>query len=233
MNITEDQLFDYIKCPAFYDMKYNKNFKTEEYKSVNEFLKPVANFYFTSIFNKRVPSGAELKGKWDTICRKNPIHIDTKKNIEGMGLLINLERWGNNNKLYLAEFNTGYTVKIGDIEVRGTIGPVQATMDKQLILIDPKFVARCPEQSEIDRKLKYTLDCLAFKEAYKHEINAIKVVHIKNLVEMYTTRDRLDFDRLESTVKGVVNGIESDVYYPRETSFCNSCSLKQYCKYWT
>lgn len=232
MKITDEQLFDYITCPAYYDMKYNKNIPTQGQPTMQKLLDKVSRYFFSNLLNKKVCTMDELKKKWDKTCEQNKEYINSRKNLEGMNYIINFARWAADNKVVLVDFESDYTVIVDDIQVQGTIGPVAALPGRKCELISSRFSNREPEQTDIDKKLKYTLDCLAFKQAYNHDISAIKVIHFKNGKELTTNRTQLDYDRLLSTIRGVANGIGSDSYYPRESVFCSQCEMKLYCKYW-
>lgn len=233
INITDKQLFDYITCPAYYDMKYNKGIKTEEKVTMQKLLDKVTRYFFTNLLNKRICTMDELKRKWDKVCEQNKDFINSKRNLEGMNYIINFARWAANNNIVLADFESDYTIRVGDTSVKGTLGPVAALPGRKCELLSPRFSSREPEQNDIDKKLKYTLDCLAFKEAYNHSISAVKVIHHKNNKEFITNRTQLDYDRLTSTINGVANGIQAKAFYPRESVFCSNCDLKLYCKYWS
>lgn len=233
MNISENQLFDYITCPAYYDMKYNKRLGYKEEPTMQKLLDNVSRHFYSNLLNKKVCSMEELKKKWDSICDNNKEFINSKRNLEGMNYIINFARWASNNRIMLADFDSSYTVSVDDIQVNGTLGPISVLPGRKCELIVNRFSNREPDQYDIDKKLKYTLDCYAFKDAYQHDISAVKVIHFKNNKEFLTQRTQSDYDRLISTIRGVANGISSEAYYPRENIFCSSCEMKPYCKYWS
>lgn len=233
MNLTENQMFDYIACPAYYDMKYNKKINVQKEPTMQRLLDNVTRHFYSNLLNKKICSMDELKRKWDSVCSKNEEYINSKRNLEGMNYIINFARWAANNKVVLVDFESDYTVTVDDIKVHGSIGPVAALPGKKCELIVSRFSNREPDQYDLDKKLKYTLDCYAFREAYQHDIDAIRLVHFKNGKEFTSLRNQNDYDRLESTIKGVANGIRSEAFYPRESSFCSSCVMKHFCKFWT
>lgn len=232
MTLTDQQMFDYITCPAYYDMKYNKSIKIKEEPTMQKLLDQVCRYFYTNLLNKKVCTMDELKRKWDKICEQNSQYINSKKNIEGLNYIINFARWAADNRLVLIDFESDYEVYANGVIVKGTIGPVVALPGRKCELISSRFSNREPNQTDIDKKLKYTLDCLAFKQAYNHDISAIKVVHFKNNKEFTTNRTQNDYERLASTMVGVANGIRSGSYYPRESVFCSQCEMHPYCKYW-
>lgn len=232
MKITENQMFDYITCPAYYDMKYNKKINVQKSPTMQRLLDNVTSYFYSNLLNKRVCSMDELKRKWDSVCKNNEEHINSKRNLEGMNYIVNFARWVSENKIVLVDFESDYVIRIDDIEVYGTIGPVAALPGRKCELIVNRFSNREPDQYDLDKKLKYTLDCYAFKEAYNHNIDAIRLIHFKNKKEFTSVRNQTDYDRLEATIKGVANGIRSESFYPRESSFCSSCEMKHFCRFW-
>lgn len=233
MDITENQLFDYITCPAYYDMKYVKRINAKKGPTMQRLLENVSNHFYTNLLNKKICSMDELKRKWDSVCNKNKDYINSKRNLEGINYIVNFARWASDNRIVLVDFQSDYTVNIDNIRVHGTIGPVAALPGRKCELIVNRFSNREPDQHDLDKRLKYTLDCYAFKEAYNHNIDAIRLVHFKNNKEFTSSRSQMDYDRLESTIKGAANGIRSEAFYPRESNFCSSCEMKSYCKYWS
>lgn len=233
MLITEDQLFDYITCPCYYDMKYNKRIPFSKELTMQSLLNQVARYFYSNLLNKKICTMDDLKRKWDSIYEKNKEFINSKRNIEGMNYIINFARWASENKIILADFDSTYSIFLDGIEIQGNIGPISVLPGKRCELLSNRFSNREPNQNDIDKHLKYTLDCYAFKNAYNHEISAVKIIHFKNNKEFTTQRTQTDYDRLCSTINGVAKGISSGAYYPRESVFCSSCPLKNYCKYWS
>lgn len=230
--MKEEELFDYIKCPAYYDMKYNKNIPMEKEINMQYLLNNIAKYFYSNLLNKKICSMDELKRKWDHVCQANKQYIDSKKNIEGLNYIINFAKWSANNNLLLADFDSKYKINIGESSIEGAMSAISILPGKRCELIINKFSNQAPDQYNIDKNIKYTLDCYAFKRLYNYDISIIKIIHHKNNSEFITQRTENDFERLKSTIKGVELGIKHNSYYPRETVFCRSCFYKQYCKYW-
>lgn len=232
MEISEEQFFDYIKCPAFYDMKYVKKIPCEENKTMQKLLNDVSNYFYTNLLNKKICTMAELKNKWDSICSANIDFIDSKKSIEGINYIVNFARWVSDKRIILVDFASQYKIHTEAITIVGMLNPIVAVPGRKLELIDSRFSNKEPNQLELDKKLKYTMDTLAFRNAYTKPIDAIKIINFKNNKEFTTNRTKNDYDRLMSTIENVGVGINHNVFYPRETSFCSSCEYRHYCKYW-
>ena len=81
MNIKEKELFDYINCPLFYDLAYNKHIPIKDNISMQTLLDTVTHYFYSNLINGKVCTMDELKNKWDSICEQNKYYIDSKKNL--------------------------------------------------------------------------------------------------------------------------------------------------------
>ena len=52
MRITEQQLFDYIECPAKYHIKYNMKIDIPEEVHLSKLLNSVSNFFYLNLHLK-------------------------------------------------------------------------------------------------------------------------------------------------------------------------------------
>lgn len=232
MKLTEQQLFEYIFCPARYDIKFNKKIDIEEHISMPILLNKVSRYFFVNLLNGKIPSIQELKSKWDSICTANLERVDAKTNIEGWGLIINMINWASRNKIVVLDMDTMYNISIGDVELSGQMGTILAAGNNKMELFVPNFSNKTPDQTEVDMKLKYTVDMYAFEKTYNRELQGIHIKTFKNDKDLYSYRTHPDFIRLEDTITGVANGIKANAFYPRENVLCGSCRAREYCKYW-
>lgn len=234
MNLKEQELFDYITCPAYYDMKHNKKLGFTEEPTMSKLLNQIPRHFYSNMFNnKKICTMDDLKKKWDSICSKHKDFINSKRNLDGINYIINFARWNGEHQPIIADYGSSYIIEVEDTYLVGELSPVRVLPGKKCELLINRFSSREPEQYSIDKQLKYTLDCYAFKEAYNHDISAIKIIHHKNNKMFVTQRTQIDYDRMRSTIIGVSEGIKAKAYYPRESVFCQSCEMKQYCKYWS
>ena len=75
LELTEQQMFDYIYCPALYDFKYNKNVVLEKPKKISDLVNQVCNYFFMYIIEfKKVPSLAMLSNKYEKLYLKDKRH---------------------------------------------------------------------------------------------------------------------------------------------------------------
>lgn len=236
MVITEQQLFDYIMCPALYDVKHNKNIKIDEPISMTRLLSKVSKYFYTTLLNGSVPSSSDLKKKWDSICNQHPGYMDSKKNLEGISLIMKLLQWASSEQIRVADIDSQYRLmfktNIGPVELVGTMGTILAIPKERFELLITDFSSKVPDQTLVDMKLKYTIDSYAFQGVYNRRVDGIKIHNVKNAKDFLTFRSEDDFSRLERTIANVAQCIKSNLYYPRESVMCSTCTTKDYCKAW-
>jgi hypothetical protein len=232
MKITEQQMFDYMFCPAKFEMRYIRRIDIPEPVTMQRLLNKIAKYFYLNLFNGKVCTMNEVKNKWDSICVTYPEFIDQKKAILGWGLIINLLKWASGNQISILDVDTQYHIVRDGIELVGCMEPILLFDNKTELLVN-HFGDKYPDKTEIDMKLKYTLDCLAFKSTYNKELNGIHIRAVKLDKDIYTTRTEPDFRRLETTIKNVGKAIKNEIFYPRENNLCSVCNAREYCKYWT
>ena len=237
MVITEQQLFDYISCPALYDFRHNKNIRIIDPVSMPKLLKKVAKYFYFNLLGGKVPSGNDLKKKWDSICNINPDYIDAKKNLEGLGFIMKLLQWASGEQIIVIDIDSQYNLNLsststGPIELIGNMGTILALPGDSYELLVTDFSNKLPDQTLVDMKLKYTLDNYAFKSVYKKPIAGIRIRNVRHAKDYLTTRTDDDYRRLEATVINVSRCIKDNIYYPRESIMCVPCTAKDYCKVW-
>ena len=235
LNLTENQLFNYIKCPIHYDTTYNKKFTLPEKPTMNLLLKKIWNLFCINLVNGTVLSKAVLKNKWDIVCEKNPDIITESKCLAGLGALMKMYAWAEQEELRIADINIPYNISFNrgrdSVNINGEIGAVAINAKNNLSLIDIDFNDRLTNQSMIDMKLKYTMDIYAMKALYNKDVG-IRIHNIKHNKDWYSIRIPEDMERLKHTVLNVGYCINSKMFYPRESVFCLNCELLHYCKAW-
>jgi len=232
VNLTEQQLSEYIQCPAKFDIVYNKKIEIEEPINLTKLLSKAIKFFYVNLFNEKVISLNELKSKWDSICRMHPTYIDADKNIKGWSMLTNVYNWAAENKIYIADIDTSYKIVYQDVALTGNMEPILVTKNKKYEILYTNFANRVPDQMSLDMNLKLTINSCAFKEVHRKEIEGVKIYVAKNNSIMLSKRSAVDYRRLESTVKAVAESVKHNIYYPRESTLCQGCAARPYCRYW-
>lgn len=233
--ITEEELFSYIKCPINYEITYIRKFTPKETVSMNVLLNKVFKVFCTHLMNGKIMSTNDLKIKWDRICESYPEYINPQRSLDGLGLLMKMWNWAAEVELQIIDMGLPYTIgsKFQDkvIELDGCIGIIAKDLMQNFYLLDMDFGNKYTEQAFLDMKLKYTIDCYAFKELYNKDLH-VKIHNVKNNKDFFTDRHEDDFKRMKATIANVGGSVLNKMFYPRETSFCKSCNLLNFCKMW-
>lgn len=232
MKLTEQQLFDYIHCPAKYHIKYVMKIDIAEPISVNKLLNTMARYFYLQLFNGKVPTFDELRKKWDSLCDTYSHYMDNKKVLAGWGQVVKFAQWAEREKIIVGDVEAKYMFPVDTVQFYGNIDTILVKPNKDIDLLTTSFSERNIDKTDIDMKLKHTMEYVGFKALYGVEPNGIKIHSVKYDQDLFTNRTEPDIIRLRDTIKNVSKSIEQGIYYPRESSFCSSCTARQYCKYW-
>lgn len=233
MKLTEQQLFDYIYCPIKYYLKYEKKIIVEEEITTNKLLNKIAKYFYTSVVNEKLPTLNQMKSKLDSICEQHKDIITPKKSIEMWGKVYSFYNWACDNKISVIDANARYVINVGEHILEGTMNPINIVDNQRLESLIINFSNRIPDQLEVDTKLKYTIDTIAFNNSNEElKIIGTKIHLLQKNKDIITMRNETDFKRLKSTVSNVAKSIENKLYYPRETHMCTSCNYRAYCRAW-
>lgn len=232
MKMTEQELFDYMRCPAYYDMKNIRMIPLQEEKTSKELLDTVGKYFFVNLFSGRFVSTSEMKKKWDVLCQQNEDTMTIKKTMEGMGLLMKFYNWAEREKLVVLDIGSRYTLNVGDVEVSGDTGVIVSDGQggQELIIVD--FGSRAQDQTIVDMKLKYTMQAYAFQKLNNKLLRGIRVHNVKYDKVIHTDRSHDDFARLETAINGVGRSLEEKIFYPTE-GMCITCPGKVFCRHWS
>lgn len=233
MRLTEQQLFDYCYCPVKYYLRHKAKIEVAEPPTTNKLLTQVAKYFYTCVRNGKPPTLKQMQSKLDAICEANKEHIDAKRSVELWSYTYNFYNWACDNEIAVVDTDTKYTLAIGEHIIEGSMHPIAVTKDNQLELLLVNFSGKTPNQLELDTKLKYTIDMLAWNRANKDmQIVGTRMHLVKQNKDLYTTRSINDYERLKSSINGIAKSIQYELYYPRETYMCNSCAYRNYCRAW-
>ena len=233
--ITEEQVFNYIRCPLHYDTVYNKKIVLEKEKTFYGLLKKLATKFLTLLSSGKVMTSSSLKSAWDKIYEQNQDVIPQNRMLEGLDLLMKMYRWAEKVELRVVDQKIPYSIgidsRIGRIDFRGHIDCVAADKDNDLYLLVLDFGNRMPNQTFLDMKVKFSLDSLALNRVY-NKWAGIKVHYVKGDKDFYTVRKQEDYNRVETAISNIAYSIQQNIFYPRESVFCSSCDMSNFCRAW-
>ena len=233
--LTETQIFDYIKCPLRYDSQYNLKIVPENHPSFAQLLNVATSAFLLSLMSNKVMSTGLLKRKWDIICEEHQDITSPQTCLDGLTALINMYRWAENEQLIVSDLKIPFTYAgVPNLFVTGEIeGAIVPVKRKSFEILYLDYGYKYPDQALIDTKLKYTMDWVAFKTLYpKQRLAGIRIHHVKSAKDWYTVRAKEDFLRLREAVRNIAVSIKNRLFYPRENVMCSSCDMKLYCRVW-
>lgn len=232
MHITETELFEYLKCPIRYNT-VKKNGEVDIKKSSMKLATLALNQWISASCNGLKADSNVLKSKWDKLSEKNKYDLTARKIIETWGLLYSTYRYITNYNIKFMDVNMSYNIEMPGTGVTLT-GNLPPLIDKgsYIEIFITTFDRVLPDRTEIDSKLKHTIDAYAIKNMFNKDV-VITYFCPAQGTSIQSLRSQRDFDRLESILKMVSFCIDNDIIYPRETFLCKSCSLRNICKSWT
>lgn len=228
ITISEQKFFEYMYCPIRYDF-ICKGFAPTD-TSINKHIYGVIKSLYLSTLDKTYTTITPMKNKWDKIAFDN--QLDSKKVLEGTGNIINAFNYITQNNLRFSDVDTSYLLEVpgSKIIIQGQLDPI-IDRGTHIEVFISHFNKKQPDKSDIDKKLKHTIDAYIIKKIYGKD--AIFKYHCFTTGKEYiTTRSTRDFNRLEKIVTQVGNALDNNIIYPRETFMCNNCCYLDLCKAW-
>lgn len=232
MDVTEQQLFDFINCPVLYDIKHNKQLPLEESVGFQDIMRKVSRFFYLKLSLGEVPSLAELKRKLDTAFKPYAGVIDDKLLIKAMQYLVKLYEWAKEEQLVVVDIDSPYAITSGHHKLEGISGIFVAGKNDRDELLITSFSDKLPQEDLNTLKLKYTIDAYAYRLKYGKDIGGIRIHSVKYNKDLFTYRKNSDYERLFSTIRSVGVSLEQDLYYTRDYFGCANCPARNLCKYW-
>lgn len=233
--ISEEKLFDYMRCPVYYGIKYAPNhIKVKPPVTMAKLLNQVINAFCIKLMNGEVMRLDIMKRKWDMLCSQNPDKMNNEKIREGMGHLYRFYEYAAEKEIRVADIGSTYTIRVQDgkdyYEYKGSLGIILADHNNEPQNLRIDFGTRLTDQADIDQDLKITLDHLGFYQLYGRPLNGTLVHHSRRNRDYYTTRDiPSNKKRCEAIIRNVGKSIRQNIWYPHETPLCPSCTVRDFC----
>ena len=233
IEITEDQLVDYITCPNLFYLKYVNSIRPKTHISVKSILLSTRDKLLYQILDGKFIDGNKYVNDFVKECQNNNFLSTNRSVLHGMRKLNIFHGWCIKNQLVLADMGTEFELPFpkDNAILKGNFGIIRYR-NQHLELLAVDFTDRDPDQALLDISLRYTLQSYAIKRLVpKYELSGVRVLAVRQdrINEFETFRTPLDYERLEDTVSMVIKAIRNEVYYPRETFDCARCPVKIYC----
>ena len=233
LEVTTEQLVDYIQCPNLFYLKYVNCIRPKTHISVKSILNSTRDKLLYQILDGKYPDGGKYVNDFIKECQEHNFLTTNRAVLQGMRKLNIFHEWCVRNQLLLADVGTEFELPFpkDNAILKGTFGIIRYH-NKHLELLGVDFTDRDPDQALLDISLRYTLQSYAVKRLVpKYDLSGVRVLAVRQdrIKEFETFRTELDYERLEDTVSMVIKAIRNEVYYPRETFECARCPVKLYC----
>ena len=247
IDLTEQQFFDYIRCPALYDMKYNHKLLINKPVTIKDILQKATLAYYNltiqRVQNNESPvSFKTLTKKYESFYKPYKDIFNKDDYIEGLMALQNFFDYMESIKLAVFNINSAYKITYKDVSLQGILNPIAVNQKKQLEFLIMNYSNRTPDTLEGELKLKYTIDQLAFNKSNRdlqvnglriHTIKKVKKVKkVKKDTDLLIAKNDNDFNRFYSTLYNVGQAIQNNIYFVRDDHMCSSCLYRHQCKAW-
>lgn len=236
-DITEDQLFDYLYCPIYYQLKYkHARFLVDRPPTMNRLLNQIVRGFCIKLRDGIVEPLPVLRRRWDMLCKKYPSYLNNQRIREGIADLNKVYNWAYANELRIANVGSNYTLLARDgqdeITYHGTLGIIIANHNNipENLVFD--FSKTVQDQALLDLKLKTTFEHIGFYALYNNKLTlaGTRIHNVKHGKDSYTTRDIMsELPRIKKIIINVFRAIQNEIWYPHETPLCKSCNVRDFC----
>jgi RecB family exonuclease len=256
MELTLQQIHDYLNCPMEYNMKHELQLKVEDTESIRykrAVHKTISYLYFSAM-GGFMPSAKQMKDKWATIWaeerdgkqnlkemvfkeRKWVDQFGTKNDkhiIKGFELIHNFYHLNKENHGVPIAVDHEFRVPIAGVTVTGNFELIRESIDKSspnrfIEIVDFKTGSEATDMFLVNNDLNLTVMSYAFRNLFQAKEDRLTYNYLKTGKEIYTSRTDKHFDRMKAIVEGVAEGIASKRFYPRQSFMCKACPLKDAC----
>lgn len=261
MELTFNQIYDYAKCPLIFKFRHMLGIEipTNLYEQFDKALiKSILYFYYRIMDGGTVITSHQLKKRWEAFWGEEdfnpqefiltPVHGNTPagghKNrrpsaearrrsflLRGWSVLNNFHRNNKDNPGTPVAVDLGFTAQLGNHQLSDTIDLARRIDDKtEIVILNTRQSP--PDDFDIRNDLKTTFQVYGFRNIFNTTEDLITYYYLEKGKKMETVRVQRDFDRMESIIDNIVRAIELDIWFPRQTFYCNTCHFQGMCTQW-
>lgn len=259
MDLHLDEIHTYLACPAKYKFKFVDNIPMPPNSSVQfrKAIHETTYFFFYCAMNSWVPKPAQMKDKWASIWNQNNQMVDpmslilktsqsemakktrgTKKvdqyHMKGMEMIHNFYHFNHANPGSVILVDQPYRLALDDVNIIGKFELIREILDatdgkRYIEIVDFKTSDEPMDPFLVKHDFNLTLASLAFRNLFQSTEDRLKYHYLKTGRDIITVRRENDFNRAKATVKGVVNGIKNEDFYPKQSFACKTCEFRDVC----
>jgi len=123
-----------------------------------------------------------------------------------------------------------------------SIGYYKEMIEKDLIeeddtIVEFKTSYQTMNQKDINNHLQLTTYSYAYEILYQKPPKCLKVVNFvktkkPKMIVLETKRDKNDYQRFFSLASQILKGIQSKIFFPRQSFMCKDCEYGEHCRAW-
>jgi putative RecB family exonuclease len=132
-----------------------------------------------------------------------------------------------------------FELPLGGLPIfQGYIDLIEQDANGRVTIVDMKTSAKKPSNSNVDDNLQLTAysfgaEALGFNVYnMKFRLDVLTKTKSPELVKLETSRTDKDRDRFIRLVYSIWNGIQREVFYPKQDWHCSQCAWATYCADW-
>jgi CRISPR/Cas system-associated exonuclease Cas4 (RecB family) len=259
MDISIDEIMEYLFCPTRYNLRYRYDIPIEREENV-EYKKAIhktISYLYYSMLGERLPSAKQMKDKWASIWtesttgqqnfkdklfedrgsrdpRKTTRTKSDKYIIEGYEMIHNFYHFNQDDFGIPIAVDKEFRVPVGNINITGKFELIRESIDKStsnrfIEIVDFKTGPEEKDQFMIQNDFRLTIMSYAFRNLFNSEEDRLVLNYLKTGSQVYTTRGEKDYSRMKAIIEGVAEGIVNERFYPRQSFMCKSCPFKDAC----
>ena len=110
-------------------------------------------------------------------------------------------------------------------------------IEKDGTIIELKTSKQTMNHSDIDNHSQLTAYSYAYEMLYRKPPRLLKLVDFvktkkPRVIVLETSREKLDYQRFFNLAREILKGIQSQVFFPRQSFMCKDCEYTEPCKAW-
>lgn len=233
IELTDKQLEQYIQCPNLFYIRNVAGILSKSRVTIRSIAEKHKDRMFYTLMDGKIPDIDTVLIEFSKDCMeyKYPVtHRDVQKASNQLVVLFN---WLVGNRVQIGDIGTPFEVTFpkANVIIKGNFGALRYINDKlELLAVD--FSAKDPSQDLVDISIRYTMQAYAVhKLVPKYDLSCVRALTVRynRVQELFSYRDRRNFERLEHTIENVANALRNNIFYPRETFECMRCPVRAYC----
>lgn len=233
IELTEDQLEDYIKCPNLFYIRHVNNILPRKQITIRTITEKYVNQMFYTLMDGKIPNIDHVLLDFSKECMEHKYPAINRDVQKASNQIVTLFNWLISNRIQIADTGSPFelTFPASNVILKGTFGKIRYNNDKLELLVTD-LSNKDPDQNLIDISVRHTLQAYAIhKLIKKYELSCIRVLSVRynRVTELFSYRSPIAFARLENTVNNIANAIRNNIFYPRESFECARCPVKAYC----